>query len=112
MRKIIHVKGHYRNGIWVRGYDKNIKGGKSSMTKKGRATHRKAQAMKIAKSIRKGDRKGQSISIGGGYYMKAGKVHKYSKSRDTKLPSRGKKTKRIRKPGEAPWRGDVKGKRV
>ena len=56
---------------------------------------------------KKGERKGQSIKWGAAGYLKGKKYHEYDRKRDRKI-----KAKTIRKPGSAPWRGDLKGKRI
>ena len=65
---------------------------------------------KMTKRFRKGARKGQTkprVVRGKRVYFKAGKMHKVSYARDKKI-----KAKHTRKPKQASWRGDVKGKRV
>ena len=81
---------------------------KARKTKKRKVRRVRSVLRKRAgRKPRKGERKGQSISYGYGYYMKGGVLHKYDSKRDAKI-----KAKRVRKPSEAAWRGDLKGKRV
>ena len=56
-----------------------------------------------------GKRKGQTKGVGfpSGYYVKAGKLHKYSLSRD-----RARKSKNVRKKTQPKWRGDRVGYKV
>lgn len=60
------------------------------------------------KTPKKGTRGGQSKEFGSKrYYVKGGTAHEYDTKRDRKT-----KAKRVRKRGEAKWRGDAKGSRV
>lgn len=76
----------------------------------------KKKAKRSVKKITK--RKGQSnistkkrniegVKIPKGYYLKAGKLHKYNIKKDAAI-----KSKRVRKKGYAAWRGDAKGSNV
>lgn len=73
---------------------------------KGRKKGIKKRTKKYAKHL-KGKRRGQSIRYGKGTYVKSGKVHRYSRSRDAR-----RRAKHKRKHGSAKWRGDLPGRRI
>ncbi len=58
-------------------------------------------------NISKKDRNIEGVKIPKGYYLKAGKLHKYNLKKDAAI-----KSKRKRKKGYAPWRGDAEGSNI
>lgn len=62
------------------------------------------EAVKIAENIPDGSRQGQSYGRGlpKGYYVKAGKVHKYDINKDKKIVAK----KQIASKNKGKWRGD------
>jgi hypothetical protein len=95
--KKYQVKGH------IRAYMARLKE-RRQMARAARA------ATPAAARLGVGDRDGQSKHYGpkeARAYMKAGKVHVYDPKLDASI-----KAKRKRKRTDAPWRGDLPGKRI